>query len=305
MQIREINGVRISVLSLGTVQLGLNYGISNTTGKPDREQSFSILDTAMEEGISVLDTAAAYGDSEQVIGAWLKERADRPFIVTKAVNVPFGSRSICYDGLRSSVEGSLERLGISQIPLLMMHHFENYLADPENMKAAFLRLKEEGLIGAWGLSAYGHHDYFELARSGCDAVQIPINLLDQRQIESGGLQELEKNGIMIFARSVYLQGLIFRDPDQLDERMAFCCEPLLKLRRLCLEFELSPAQLALAYVLGLPGVASLVLGSETALQVRQNAEMIRKLPSLNTEQMEQIRLQFKDTAPRVLNPSEW
>ena len=324
MQSREINGVRVSVLSLGTVQLGLNYGISNTTGKPDLEQSFSILDAAMEEGISVLDTAAAYGDSEQVIGAWLASRfpggaAERaasggvaqkgsgqmPYIVTKAVNVPFGSAQICYDGLRRSAETSMQRLGIPRIPLLMMHHFENYLSDPENMKAAFMRLKEEGLIGAWGLSAYAHHDYFALARSGCDAVQIPLNLLDQRQIESGGLQALQNAGIMVFARSVYLQGLIFRDPDALEQRMIFCIEPLTRLRQLCSEFEMTPAQLALSFVLGVPGVASLVLGSETPQQVRQNAQMIRDLPVLDESQMRKIRETFRATDPRVLNPSEW
>ena len=63
MKTIEKKGMTVSELSLGTVQLGMSYGISNSTGKPDREEAFSILDTAAEEGITVLDTAAAYGDS--------------------------------------------------------------------------------------------------------------------------------------------------------------------------------------------------------------------------------------------------
>ena len=68
MKYNETKGVSISELSLGTVQLGVSYGINNQSGKPDRTQAFGILDTALTNGISALDTAAAYGDSEQVIG---------------------------------------------------------------------------------------------------------------------------------------------------------------------------------------------------------------------------------------------
>ena len=85
MKYNETKGVSISELSLGTVQLGVSYGINNQSGKPDRTQAFGILDTALTNGISALDTAAAYGDSEQVIGQWLQTIPEekRPFITTK------------------------------------------------------------------------------------------------------------------------------------------------------------------------------------------------------------------------------
>ena len=69
MKYNETKGVSISELSLGTVQLGVSYGINNQSGKPDRTQAFGILDTALTNGISALDTAAAYGDSEQSSGS--------------------------------------------------------------------------------------------------------------------------------------------------------------------------------------------------------------------------------------------
>ena len=83
------SGRAFSVLSLGTAQLGLSYGINNTDGKPDEKKAFEILDCALENGINTLDTAAAYGESEQVIGRWLKTKAPsrRPFVVTKAVSL--------------------------------------------------------------------------------------------------------------------------------------------------------------------------------------------------------------------------
>ena len=89
MKTNRVKGLDISVLSLGTVQLGLNYGINNADGKPTQEASNAILDCAMAKGINCLDTAAAYGDSEVVIGNWLKtvDPAKRPFIVTKAARI--------------------------------------------------------------------------------------------------------------------------------------------------------------------------------------------------------------------------
>ena len=71
MKINTVKGQDITILSLGTVQLGLNYGIHNDSGKPSLETSFRILNAAMEAGINTLDTAAGYGNSEEVIGACL------------------------------------------------------------------------------------------------------------------------------------------------------------------------------------------------------------------------------------------
>ena len=72
MKINTVKGIEISALSLGTVQLGLSYGINNADGKPSQETANAILNAALDGGINTLDTAGAYGDSEVVIGNWLK-----------------------------------------------------------------------------------------------------------------------------------------------------------------------------------------------------------------------------------------
>ena len=110
---------------------------------------------------------------------------------------------------------------------------------------------------------------------------------------------------MIFIRSVYLQGLVFREPETLDPRMEFCRETLVKFRRLCEKYRMSPAALALSYALSIPGVTSLVLGSETVEQVEQNVALVEEVPVLSEEQMEEIRQNFMHTDPRVLNPGLW
>ena len=307
MKTNQVKGQEITVLSLGTVQLGMDYGIHNAHGKPSLETSFRILDAAMAAGINTLDTAAGYGNSEEVIGAWLKTVPEmrRPFIVTKAAKLDHSSLDALRADLRSRVEHSKQRLGLSQLPMLMLHHCEDYLCDKENVKTVFEELKASGDIRFSGISAYSNHDYSELAASGFDAVQIPVNIFDWGQIENGGLQKLKDSGMMIFVRSVYLQGLVFQDPETIPERMAFCKETLQKFRCLCEKYSLSPATLALSYALSLPGVTSLVLGSETVEQVQQNAQLLSQAVSLSPAQMAEIRENFLNTDPHILNPGTW
>ena len=307
MKVNTVKGLDITVLSLGTVQLGMDYGIHNANGKPSLETSFRILDAAMAAGINTLDTAAGYGNSEEVIGAWLKTVPEdqRPFIVTKAAKLDHSSLDALRADLKERVKTSRERLGLSQLPLLMLHNCEDYLCDKENVKLVFEELKASGDILYSGISAYSNHDYGELAASGFDAVQIPVNIFDWGQIENGGLQKLKDSGMMIFVRSVYLQGLVFQDPETLPTHMAFCKETLVKFRTLCDKYQLSPAVLALSYVLSLPGVTSLVLGSETVEQVQQNAQLLNATVTLSPAQMAEIRENFLNTDIKVLNPGLW
>lgn len=300
-------GQEFSVLSLGTVQLGLNYGINNTDGKPSQETANEILNCAMAHGINTLDTAGAYGDSETVIGNWLKTvpLENRPFIVTKAARLETGSLEIVRNDLQKRVAESKSRLGVEQLDMLMLHHFDDYLKDRDNVLRAMEEVKAAGDVRFIGTSAYSFHDYGEIAATGMDAVQIPINLFDWGQIENGGLKQLADSGMMIFVRSVYLQGLVFQDPDKLDPRMEFVRETLVKFRGLCSKYALTPACLALSYALSLPGVTSLVLGSEKPEQVQQNAELLRQTVELTPEQMAEIHDLFVNTPDRVLNPSQW
>lgn len=307
MKTNRVKGLDISVLSLGTVQLGLNYGINNADGKPSQETANAILDCAMAKGINCLDTAAAYGDSEVVIGNWLKtvDPAKRPFIVTKAARIPVMTLDELRSDMKTRVAESKKRLGVEQLDMLMLHHFDDYLANQENLLKVMQELKAEGDVRYIGASAYSHHDYGVLADAGFDATQIPINIFDWGQIENGGLKKLEESGMMVFVRSVYLQGLVFQDPDNMAPGMEFARDTLVKFRALCKKYGMSPAALALAYALALPGVTSLVLGSEKVEQVEQNVQLLGEAAELTAEQMAEIRENFIDTPNRVLNPSIW
>jgi len=307
MKTNKIKGLELSVLSLGTVQLGLNYGINNAAGKPSQEVSNAILNCALSKGINCLDTAGAYGDSEVIIGNWLKTvpAEKRPFIVTKAAGLETGSVEAVRNDLQKRVAASKARLGVEQLDMLMLHHFDDFLKAPDAVVQVMQELKANGDVKFIGTSAYSYHDYGVIASAGFDAAQIPLNLFDWRQIENGGLKKLEQSGMMVFVRSVYLQGLVFQDPENMDPRMTFAREVLRKFRELCGKYRLTPACLALSYVLSVPGIASLVLGSETVWQVEQNAALLEQTTPLSAEQMAEIRASFINTPKRVLDPGSW
>ncbi len=307
MKYEKRKGLNISALSLGTVQLGMNYGINNATGKPNAETSNAILNLATENGINVLDTAGSYGDSEIVIGNWLKTIAPskKPFIVTKVTGIQPGTYRFVKEYIQGKVAASKERLGMEQLDMLLLHNFDEYLRDEDHVRQAMEELKANGDIRFTGASAYSHHDYGKIAETGFDATQIPINLFDWTQIENGGMEKLEKSGMIVFARSVFLQGLVFADPDHLPEKMLFTRDTLLKFRGLCEKYNLTPAVLAISYVNSLSAITSLVLGCETPQQVQENVDLISQCVTLSADQLAEIRSCFADTPARVLNPSLW
>lgn len=301
------NDLKLSVFSLGTVQLGMDYGLGEHTSKPKKEYAFEVLNSACKHGVNMLDTANNYGDSEKVVGEWLSriEEKDRPLIVTKIGPFDHSSPEILKEDILKQTEKCLETLGVSQIDILMVHNFEDYEQDSEIMRDTFAELKKSGVIRYSALSAYSHNDYRMIAASGFDAVQIPLNVFDWQKIENGEIQAIVDAGMMIFVRSVFLQGLIFLKPEDVEPRMDFCRPYLEKYLNLCEEFSISPAVLAISYVLSVPGVTTVVLGCQTVEQMEDNCKMIEEVRTLSKEQIKKLHDAFSKIDPRVVDPRQW
>lgn len=310
MEYVEARGLRLSRLTLGTVQLGMDYGIANTAGKPDFERSAALLDAAAAGGINSFDTAAAYGDSEAVLGRYFAGRpagAPDPLIITKmktGAAQPL-DRGRLLAAVRASVEGSLARLRRGRVEALMLHSAADLLLHGEAIVRAMEDVRDEGLAGRIGVSVYTSREADEALRySAFDAVQIPVNVMDTRFSQSGALERLKAAGIIVFVRSVFLQGLFFRDPDTLPAGLSEA-GPYLRILREAARIEgMTVAQLAFGHVRDLPGVTSLVVGAETADQVRENLRLF-EAPSISGETAAWLRESFNGVPERVLNPHLW
>lgn len=307
MKYTTAKGIKMSVFTLGTVQLGMAYGINNIDGKPTEATAFDILNKAVKLGVNSLDTANNYGDSEAIIGKWLgiKPCEVHPMVITKIGPFDHSSYASLHADVRRQVNESKKRLGVSQLDILMLHNFADYEKDREALQKIFQELKDSGEIKFSAISAYSEHDYKDIANSGFDAVQIPLNLFDWAQIDNGGVQKLVDAGMIIFVRSVFLQGLIFRTPESLDPRMDFCAPYLAKLHELCDEFRLSPAVLALSFPLSIKGIAAVVLGCDNSAQVEENCRLIDQTVQLSENQLKKLHTAFMDIDYRVINPREW
>ncbi len=204
-------------LGIGTAQFGLDYGISNTSGKTSLKEVRSILKIATENGVDVLDTAYSYGDSESVIGKCLPEQ-NRFRVIIKTPSFK-KSRYTAADGntIKSAFYESLERLRLSSVAGLLIHHADNVLAEGgEFLYDAMHELKSKGLVEKIGFSAYSGEQIDKLLDLyDFELIQVPVNVLDQRLIKGGELKKLKNKGIEIHARSIFLQGLLLMEPDNI------------------------------------------------------------------------------------------
>lgn len=126
----------------------------------------------------------------------------------------------------------------------------------------------------YGASVYTAEDVEDFLKlDGMGAIQMPMSLLDTRIIERGLLKELHDRGILVFVRSVFLQGMLCMEKPP--EKFAFMEPSIQLLREVAKKEGISLTELAVAFIRDLPGVDSLVLGCETPQQVLSNVELIK------------------------------
>ena len=286
MRYTQVAGQRVSAMSLGTVQLGMNYGIANEEGKPDKARSFAILKAALDAGVTALDTARAYGDSEEVLGDFFKlnpELREKVFITTKLTSgLPTGSQAVDIEkALVQSVETSLSALGINKINCLLLHSAADMRIHGGIVPDTLRRLEAQGLADITGVSVY-HPEEAELLLKDdvYKAVQLPMNVFDQRFIRSGVLERLHRRGVYVFARSVFFQGLLFLNPEHItDPDLIRCAVPHLEtLRQLSEKAGMSIAQFAVTFLRDMPEITSLVLGADNPAHIRENTALFNVNP---------------------------
>lgn len=189
-------------LAIGTVQFGLDYGIANAGGRVASHEIVRILATARRAGIGLIDTAVAYGDSEDRLG---KAGVAEFNVVSKLPALTHDAAMIT-----DKVRASLARLRKPDLYGLLLHRSSDLLGNKgQEVFASLCALKHEGLVKKIGVSIYDPEELEPLIeRYEIDLVQSPYNVLDRRIETSGWLARLKERGIEVHARSVFLQGLL-------------------------------------------------------------------------------------------------
>jgi len=192
-------------LGLGTVQFGLPYGISNTAGQTTAAEVCSILKAASEHGITVLDTASAYGNAEEVAG---KNDLSQFNIVSKYIT-PSPGKSI-----REQLQQSLNDLHTEKLYGYLAHRPAEILNDASQWKM-LKDSQQQGLVEKIGFSLNTTEELKALLDKNFvpDLIQAPYNYFDNRFEYL--IQKLKEKGCEIHTRSAFLQGLFFKDVNTL------------------------------------------------------------------------------------------
>jgi len=296
------SGAALSRLGLGTVQFGLDYGVTNRRGKVDAREITAILETAADVGLRVLDSAATYGDSERILG----ELYDvcRPFrIVTKTP--PIRGDRITADGLatvRAALKESRDRLRRPCLDAVLVHHCGNLaLPGGDELWAMLAKAKANGEIAKIGFSAYSPKEVANLLpRFIPDIVQIPLNLLDQSFPRGGLLATLKKGGVEIHARSLFLQGTLLVEPDALPQAVQHGRTAFDAVARFLKDHGLTRLQGCLGYGLSVPEVDCLVLGVTSQAEFAAILDAARAQPN---RWPDASTLAVVDE--RIINPGKW
>ena len=288
-------------LGLGTVQFGMSYGIANRTGQVPPQEVASILALAADHDIQVLDTAALYGNCEEVLGNVLAPSHGFR-IVTKTPR--FGTKASSeadVSFLVDTLQKSLQNLRKTTIYGLLIHHTDDLLSQGgAALFKAMEGFKDQGLVQKIGVSVYTGEQIDEvLERFRIDIVQLPVSILDQRLIKSGHLSKLKECGVEVHARSVLLQGLLLMEPNRLHPYFASAKEHLRRFREMLDGYGASPLQAALGFVCNLDEVDVVLCGVESRTQLSQ----LMVLPAHSIGKEDYSRFALSDVA--ILNPANW
>ena len=279
---------------LGTVQLGLQYGINNVNGKPSKDEAFCILDTAQANSIQKLDTAEAYGDSINTISAYIQAN---PHIRFEIISKFISSDESLYEAFTKRILP----LEVGPLYTYMFHRYSDYIGGTS--RTDLLRLKHEGKIQKIGISLYSLRELKTVLNDDeIDVIQIPYNPFDASLPKRKLLEDAKTKNKEIHVRSVFLQGLFFKQPKELTGNLVELSEELQKFHKVVSEYNLNVTEACLNFALHDSRVDHVIIGVETAAQLQNNLQAVS---STFPEGLQRYIDQVNIKNDLLLNPSNW
>jgi aryl-alcohol dehydrogenase-like predicted oxidoreductase len=303
--LKKWRNVLIDRLVLGTVQLGLEYGINNKHGKPSIDYAFQILDKAYEIGIRIFDTAFAYGNAEEVLGTWIVKNglSNEIKVISKLKPNIFDELECTKNVIRDQICQSLERLKIVSLDGYLLHT-PAYVYRDEVLEG-MVYCKEEGLIKNCGVSIYEEKDALYAAENELiNYIQVPYNVLDQRLDKTDFFSIARDNGKIVFARSPFVQGLIFVKDEAIPEHLLMAGEYLKSFDKIISKYNLTRLDASMLFPLYNTGNNYIVFGVDTIEQLVDDCDVVIKNKEIS-DCINSLKKEFGITEKSVVIPSLW
>jgi uncharacterized protein len=286
-----------SKLILGTVQFGMDYGINNKKGKPSFSKVKDILDFASLKGINLLDTAEAYGNSQSVIGKYHKGCSEKFNIITK-----FSDKRIDLPkNIIKRVNDNITTLNVDFLYSYMFHSFDDYKKYFSLFKNDLISLKKINKIKKIGVSLHSNDEIVQVLKNDqIHLIQLPFNLLDNSNQREEILLKAKSKNIEIHTRSVFLQGLFFKDFNKVSGSLLDFRQDLNKLNNLVSKDRMN--DLALNYVCSKDYIDGVLLGVDSVDQLKSNIYCIESNTTKDIIcEVDKIDIINK----KMLNPANW
>lgn len=288
----------MSKIALGTVQFGINYGINSISGKVQCDEINKILNYARSHNVTMLDTAPAYGNSEQVLG----DANTQDFkIVTKTRH--FKQDNINnneVDLLIRDFTQSLQSLNRKNVYGVLVHNADDLLKPGSHKLLKQLQLfKQQGLITRIGVSIYTVNQLKRITDNfDIDLVQLPFNILDNRLVYSGVLSELDRRNVEIHARSVFLQGLLLMTQQNRPKQFNRWGSIWKLWHEWLSDNKLTALEASIRHVISVPEISKALVGVDSKDQLRDIIKVTDgSLPSIPEGLL--------TNDPDLLNPVNW
>jgi len=284
-------------LALGAAQFGLDYGIANEAGQVSLGEAQSVLSLAKANEIDVLDTAIAYGASEEVLG---KVGIDGFRVVTKFPSLPDDQNNVA-SWVTEQVRESLARLGQKKLYGLLLHRSEDLWGSKgAQLIQALADLKNDGFVQKIGVSIYSP-DELEVVcnKIKIDLVQVPLNVIDRRIETSGWLGRLKDDGVEVHTRSAFLQGLLLMERSKIPQKFSRWSDLWDQWHEKLQDSGASPLEACLAYPLSLEQVDQVIVGVDNASQL---SEIVQTAKNVNEGPDTSF---MRSTDLDLINPSNW
>lgn len=274
-------------LGIGSVQFGMDYGISNKSGRTPLNEIEEILKIASYSNIDLIDTAVAYGNSEEVLGNC--NACDMSFkVVTKVTG----------SNLLEDFNSSLKRLKSKKVYGLLLHSFKEF---NDSSYKQLLQIKNEDKAKKIGVSVYNAAEIeFILKNYNIDIIQLPLNIFDRRLLRSASLKKLKNRNVEIHCRSAFLQGLAFMDPYELPSYFSEIRNTLLEFQNTLKSYNISVESACLGFLKRIREIDYIICGVNNCNQFNEIIKAFNS-DSVDIETIDKFEIEQE----RFLNPSLW
>lgn len=285
----------INRIGLGTAQFGMKYGMINPKQVVSEAEAFNILKMASSSGIDFIDTAVAYGVSEEIIGKFIKGNNVSLNIISKLPKCSV-------EEVRKITSDSLRRLNTDWLYGYIFHSFGLYRENPKSWEV-LNSIKKEKKVKKIGFSLYFTDDLELLLKDNIefDIIQLPYSLFDRRFEQY--FQILKQRRVEIHVRSIFLQGLLFIDPERLHSFFSGIFERLKILREISSERNISILDICLKFVMSNTNIDKAIVGVQTSDQLKQiiSCASIEKNINFLSNQLSLLRVDDE----KILLPFKW